>query len=352
MRMHSLLIALAILGSVFFRAAVAEDSPGGSSAQAKAQVTILYDAFGGVPEMQKDWGFAALVEYGGKRILFDTGDNPDILAHNAKAKGIDLAQLDFVVLSHRHGDHVGGMEYLLNVNPKVKIYAPNENFGVFGFSLPSAFYRKDESLPAEQRYYDGAPPEVMKFGSAWPRANFELIDKTTEIAPSMYLISLVSDKPTTLELHELSLAIKTPDGIVVVVGCSHPGIDKIVEQASLIDKHIHLIVGGLHLVVAKDPEIARIVNVLHDGARVDYVAPGHCTGEPMFAALRKAFGDHYLYAGLGTTITFDQRQVAADNMPLPKLGQRAMDDEDARSYRALLAGSDDRAGYVLAVSQR
>jgi hypothetical protein len=72
----------------------------------------------------------------------------------------------------------------------------------------------------------------------------------------------------------------------------------------------------------------------------------------MFAALRKAFGDHYLYAGLGTTITFDQRQVAADNMPLPKLGQRAMDDEDARSYRALLAGSDDRAGYVLAVSQR
>jgi 7,8-dihydropterin-6-yl-methyl-4-(beta-D-ribofuranosyl)aminobenzene 5'-phosphate synthase len=119
---------------------------------AKAQITILYDAFGKPSAMEKDWGFAALVEYGGKRILFDTGDNPDILANNAKAKGIDLSKLDFAVLSHRHGDHTGGMEYLLSVNPKVGIYAPRENFGVYGFSLPGSFYRKDESLPPEQRY--------------------------------------------------------------------------------------------------------------------------------------------------------------------------------------------------------
>ena len=76
--------------------------------------------------MQKDWGYAALIEYGGKRILFDTGNNGDILAQNAKAKGIDLSKLDFVVMSHRHGDHMGGLAYLLSVNPKVKIYAPKE----------------------------------------------------------------------------------------------------------------------------------------------------------------------------------------------------------------------------------
>src|SRR5215207_9739617 len=103
----------------------------------KAQITILYDAFGKPSAMHKDWGFAALIEYGGKRILFDTGDNPDILANNAQAKGVDLSKLDFVVLSHRHGDHMGGMEYLLSVNPTVRIYAPKENFGVYGFSLPS-----------------------------------------------------------------------------------------------------------------------------------------------------------------------------------------------------------------------
>ena len=73
----------------------------------KAQITVLYDAFGQNSAMQKDWGYAALVEYGGKRILFDTGNN--ILAQNAQAKGIDLAKLDFVVMSHGHGDHMGGL---------------------------------------------------------------------------------------------------------------------------------------------------------------------------------------------------------------------------------------------------
>ena len=74
-----------------------------------AQITVLYDAFGGTSTMKKDWGFAALIEYGGKRILFDTGNNADIFAHNIDAKGIDLKQLDFAVVSHRHGDHMAAV---------------------------------------------------------------------------------------------------------------------------------------------------------------------------------------------------------------------------------------------------
>src|SRR5881397_348979 len=97
-----------------------------SADPSKAQITVLYDAFGKASAMQKDWGYAALIDYGGKRILFDTGNNPDILALNAKAKDVDLSRLDFVVMSHRHGDHMGGIAYLLSVNPKVKIYAPKE----------------------------------------------------------------------------------------------------------------------------------------------------------------------------------------------------------------------------------
>ena len=263
---------------------------------------VLYDAFGKIPGMQKDWGYSALIEYAGKRILFDTGNNPKILGQNAKAKRIDLSKLDFVVMSHRHGDHMGGMSYLLRVNPKVKIYAPKEGFGVYGADLPSSFYRQDPSLPPEQRYYGGSPPEVMRFGSAWPGANFELIDKDTKIAPDIHLIALVSDKPGTLELRELSLAINTPQGMVIVVGCSHPGIDRIVAAASAVNPHIRIIVGGFHLVVTSDVDINKIVTVLRDTFKVEYVAPGHCTGEPAFAALRTAFGDRYLYAGLGTTL--------------------------------------------------
>ena len=266
--------------------------------------TVLYDAFGKQdPALHKDWGYSLFIEHGGKRILFDTGNNPDILARNAAAKGIDLAKLDFVVMSHRHGDHMGGLAYLLKVNPNVKIYAPKEGFGVYGADLPSTFYRKDASLPLEQRYYAGAPPEIMRFGSAWPGANFELIDKTTEIAPGISIIALVSDKPGTLELRELSLAIRTPEGLAIVVGCSHPGLDKVLQAAAAIDPHIHMISGGFHLVVASDSDIEKIVAGLHDTYKVEYVAPGHCTGEPAFAALKKAFADHYVYAGLGTTLT-------------------------------------------------
>jgi 7,8-dihydropterin-6-yl-methyl-4-(beta-D-ribofuranosyl)aminobenzene 5'-phosphate synthase len=296
--------------------------------------------------MRKDWGYAALIEYGGKRILFDTGNNGDVLAHNAKAKGIDLSKLDFVVMSHRHGDHMGGLAYLLSVNPTVKIYAPKEGFGVYGGDLPSTFYRKDTSLPPEQRYYDGAPPEVMRFGAAWPGANFQLVDKNIEIAPGIHLLALVSDKPGTLELRELSLAISTPDGLVIVVGCSHPGIDKIVEAATKINPRIYFIAGGFHLVVSKDEEIEKIVVALRDTYKVAYVAPGHCTGEPTFTALKKAFGDRYLYAGLGTTFALGgaPRPVVGAGRTVPT----AMDEDDLNSYRTLLADGDDREHGLLA----
>jgi 7,8-dihydropterin-6-yl-methyl-4-(beta-D-ribofuranosyl)aminobenzene 5'-phosphate synthase len=87
----------------------------GAQSESTAQqptITVLYDAFGKVPGLHKDWGYSALVEAAGKQILFDTGNNPDILAANAKSLHVDLSRLDFVVMSHRHGDHMGGMEYV------------------------------------------------------------------------------------------------------------------------------------------------------------------------------------------------------------------------------------------------
>ena len=273
-----------------------------STAQSANRITILYDAFGNSSNLKKDWGFSAFVEYDGKRILFDTGNNADTFAQNVKALGIDLRKLDFAVISHRHGDHTSGLNYLLSVNPSVKIYAPKEAFGVFGAELPGTFYRRDESLPGDMRYYDGQPPAKMTFGTPWPGANFVWVDNLTEVAPEIYLISTVSQTPGTLELRELSLAIKSPKGVVLGVGCSHPGIEKILEASTAVDKHVHLVFGGLHLVTTPDPEITRLVTVLHDQWKVDRMAAGHCTGEPAFAALRKAFGDHYLYAGLGTVI--------------------------------------------------
>src|SRR5262244_3712174 len=253
-----------------------------------AQITVLYDAFGKTSTMKKDWGFSALIEYGGKRILFDTGNNAEIFAHNVEAKGIDLRQLDFAVVSHRHGDHTSGLNHLLKINPAVKIYAPQENFGVFGAALPGTFYRRNESLPADMRYFDGRPPETLRFGSPWPEANFTWITKTTEVAPGFHLILLNGTWGVDLEVKEISLAIDTPDGTVLIVGCSHSTIEKIVEAATLAtNKPIHLIVGGLHLLPAKDEEIQRIANALRGTWKVSWIAPGHCTGEPAFEILKR-----------------------------------------------------------------
>ena len=72
--------------------------------------------------------------------------------------------------------------------------------------------------------------------------------------------------------------------------------------AAAINPRIHLVAGGFHLVVSSDEEINKIVATLRETFKVGFIAPGHCTGEPTFAALKKAFGDHYLYAGLGTTL--------------------------------------------------
>jgi 7,8-dihydropterin-6-yl-methyl-4-(beta-D-ribofuranosyl)aminobenzene 5'-phosphate synthase len=331
--------------TLLFAAALAVVAPTGrATAEPASQITVLYDAFGTDAAMQKDWGFSALVEIAGKRILFDTGNDRDIFAANVRAKDVDLTNLDFVVLSHRHSDHMAGLSHVLSVNPTVKIYAPKEGFGIFGSSLPSNFYRKDESLPPQMRYYEGKPPEVMKFGTAWQGANFELIDKTTEIAPGITLIALVSDAPGTKELKELSLAVNTPDGVVLIVGCAHPGIERVVEAAAAINPKIRLIAGGFHLVVAQDDVIAKAVAALKDTFKVENIAPGHCTGEPTFAALKQAFGDRYLYAGVGTALPLGPSMGTTGQ----RRGEAPMLEEDDLATYRKLARREDPFGIVQA----
>lgn len=325
-------------------AACAADTRTSQQEKTPDRITVIYDAFGKDPAMKKDWGFAALVEIGGKRILFDTGNDAETFAANVKAKGIDLTRLDFVVMSHRHGDHMAGLGQVLAANPKVKIYGPKEGFGIYGASLPGSFYRKNEALPAEMRYYDGQPPAVMKFGAAWAGANFEPIDKTTEVAPGVWLIALVSESTGTKELKELSLAIDTPDGIVLVVGCSHPGIETIVAEAAKINKKIRLIAGGFHLVVAQDDVIARVAAALHDTYQVQTIAPGHCTGEPTFAALRQAFGSRYLYAGVGTVLRLDPGTATQ----VGRGEDAVLAGDDLADYRRLAAASHDTLDLRLA----
>jgi 7,8-dihydropterin-6-yl-methyl-4-(beta-D-ribofuranosyl)aminobenzene 5'-phosphate synthase len=269
-------------------------------AQEPKRITTIYDAFGPTSALQKDWGYAAFIEYGGKRILFDTGNNAKIFEHNVKQLGVNLKQLDAVIISHRHGDHTSGLSYLLQENPGVRIYAPQEG-AFFKSQLPPGFLKPHPSLPAELRYFEGKPPERPQSGSPW-EGNFQIVTKTTEIFPGFYVLTTRSEKPGTMEMNEVSLAFRTSKGLAVVVGCSHPGVEKILEGAAKIDPQIYTVTGGFHLVLTPQDQVQRTLDALHDTLKVERVAPGHCTGELGFAMFLDKFKDRFDRAGLGTVM--------------------------------------------------
>jgi 7,8-dihydropterin-6-yl-methyl-4-(beta-D-ribofuranosyl)aminobenzene 5'-phosphate synthase len=105
-----------------------------------------------------------------------------------------------------------------------------------------------------------------------------------------------------MEMNELSLVIRTQRGLVVVVGCSHPGVEKILEEATNIDSRLYSVIGGFHLVRTPEPEVRRVARVLHDTLKIDRVAPAHCTSELGFKVFLEQFGDRFDRAGLGAVI--------------------------------------------------
>ncbi len=115
-----------------------------------ARLTVLFDAFGKPSSLKRGWGYAALIEYGGRRVLFDTGSRGADFAHNVSSLKVNLKRLDFAVISHRHNDHTGGLNHVLQQNPSVPIYTPVEGAGFNSLSPPgliAMMRRKVENVP-------------------------------------------------------------------------------------------------------------------------------------------------------------------------------------------------------------
>lgn len=269
------------------------------------QLRVLYDAFGRPSSLKPGWGYSVFIEHDGRHVLFDTGNNGEEFSYNVRTLDLDLAQLDFVVLSHRHGDHISGLHYVLSLKPGVKIYTPEEGAG-FGTPAPHRLLelmrRKVDSLPEDMRYFNGNPPEEFVAGTPWPGANFAQIREPAEVLPDLFLFSTRSDLPRFKEMNEVSMLIRTQPGGVLIVGCAHASIEKILEAASKITPKIYSVVGGFHLDDISDAEVIRIATAFRDTWKIERVAPGHCTGQFAFAELIKAYGSKLDYAGLGAII--------------------------------------------------
>lgn len=271
------------------------------------RVTILTDAFGLKQGLELDWGYSALVEFNGHRILFDAGNNAAIFQRNIARMKVDLTHLTAIVISHAHGDHTAGLRWVLSLNPGVPLYVPDD-IAFRGQEVPRPFFttNPDPSLPPMRRYYGGQVPEHVAGWQVYNDTNLTVVKKAMTIMPGVGLVTAMAQKPPFLGLSEVSLVLDTPNGKVVIAGCSHPSIEKIMAEAASAQPTapIYMLFGGLHLVTDTHAQIAQTLETLANQYHVQKMAVGHCTSEAAFTLIHSMWGSNDLYAGLGETIEF------------------------------------------------
>ena len=240
-----------------------------TEAGAKSRLTIVYDNNEHDSRLETKWGFSCLVEGFEKTVLFDTGADSATLLSNMKKLKIDPAEVDAIVLSHIHGDHVGGLSGFLEENSDIIVYLPK--------SFPGSF--KDR---------------VRSFG-----AQVEEISEAKELFAGMYTTGELGNG-----IKEQSLIVTSSQGLVVITGCAHPGVVNIVRKAEemMAEKPIYLVIGGFHLAGAATPQIESVIEGFRQLA-VRKVAPCHCSGDETRKLFREEYGEIYIDSGAGKIIT-------------------------------------------------
>ena len=258
-------------------------------------LTIVYDNNPYNEKLETRWGFSCLVEGLEKTILFDVGGDGLVLLRNMEKLKIDPKEVDVVILSHIHYDHIGGLSDFLRENSLVTVYMPK--------SLPQSV--KDKVKDAGAKLIE--------------------VHHSTEICKNAY-----STGELGIWIREESLIIKTSKGLVIITGCAHPGVVNIVkkakemlktsvfpvrnitrennemakdesEQKRKISNGVYLVLGGFHLCWMNGWQVKKIVNGVKK-EKVKKVAPCHCSGDLARKLFEKAYGRDFILVGCGKKI--------------------------------------------------
>jgi 7,8-dihydropterin-6-yl-methyl-4-(beta-D-ribofuranosyl)aminobenzene 5'-phosphate synthase len=241
-----------------------------------ARITIVFDNSGVAPRLRYGWGFAAVVDAGGARILFDAGPDPKALMYNLAVLGIEMSSVDAIFISHDHWDHIGGLTGVLPLAPRIPVHVP--------VSVSPMLTRRIERL-------GGVPiphGPAIEAGEGAP---------LPEIAPGVLSTGEMEASPP-----EHSMIIETASGPAVLTGCCHQGVVNLVSRVTeRCRRPVRCAAGGFHLFRAGPDEVGAVAMRLRE-LGVGRLVPTHCTGSRAAAILAREFGGDCLKGGAGTTL--------------------------------------------------
>ncbi len=237
----------------------------------RVSIITLYDNYLIDSRLKTGWGFSCLIKTNKKMILFDTGADSETLLSNMEKMKTSPKQIDLVVLSHIHGDHIGGLEGILRENRDISVYIPS--------SFPDSMRRNIETYGA--KYQD--------------------VKKARKISEGVW-----SAGELGTWIKEQSLVINSEKGLIVITGCAHPGIVNIIEKAKEMfpKQSVYLVLGGFHLSGASDSELKGIIDKFRK-IGVQKTAPCHCSGNRCRELFKKEYQNDFIENGVGKIINIE-----------------------------------------------
>lgn len=232
------------------------------------EIKIVAEASTKLQRLFVGWGVSFLID---NDLLFDTFSNGEVIRDNFLKLGIDVKQIKYIVISHEHWDHYGGLWYVLENNPEVKVY------------ICRSFTEEFKS-------------KIKKF-------NVPLIEVSglAEIKPNIFSTGEIIGEYDGQPLPEQSLIIKDKK-ISIITGCSHPGIIEIIKKVkTYFSEPVYLVLGGFHLIDKSVSEVKQIVNEFKN-LEVEKVAPCHCTGKQAVKLFKQNFKENFIEVSTGKKI--------------------------------------------------
>jgi 7,8-dihydropterin-6-yl-methyl-4-(beta-D-ribofuranosyl)aminobenzene 5'-phosphate synthase len=261
----------------------------------KVQITVLVDNAAVRPDLLTEHGLSMWIEYGDKRILWDTGQS-DMLLTNARVLGVDLAAADIIAISHGHYDHTSGLPAVLAIAHKAELYfhpdsvlprySQKKSIHPVGMPLAAVQSLKARSVHLIESWMQ-IEPGVYLTGPIPRRSPFESTGGAFYLDAECRVPDSITD--------DQALVLESEKGLVVVLGCAHSGVVNTLDYVSFKTgkKTIHTVIGGMHLINANKQRLDHTVEAFRQ-YDVQNIIPLHCTGQTASNFLKTILDDRII----------------------------------------------------------